>query len=70
MQFWGPGFGDSDEMSFAVNDNGFLNGSITNAGFGIDDCNDIVGKDFLFILHLETITSNNGTSQLNWINLN
>ncbi|GIR50185.1 MAG: hypothetical protein CM15mP58_22820 [Burkholderiaceae bacterium] len=31
---------------------------------------DIVGKDFLFILHLETTTPNNGTSQLNWINLN
>jgi hypothetical protein len=70
MEFWGPGFafGGSDGMSFAVNDNGYLSGSITNPGSGID-CDDIVGKDFLFILHLET-TPNNGTSQLNWINLN
>ena len=70
MVFWGPGFGGSDRMSFAVNDNGYLSGSITDAGYGSDDCDDIVGKDFLFILHLETTTPNNGTSQLNWINLN
>ena len=71
MRFWGPGFGGGENgMSFAVNDSGYLSGSITDAGYDGINCGDILGKDFLFILHVETSTPNNGTSQLNWINLN
>jgi hypothetical protein len=70
MEFWGPGFGDDEGMSFAVNDSGYFSGSITDTGYSDINCDDILGKDFLFILHLETATPDNGTSQLNWINLN
>ena len=66
MRFWGPGFfAGGNGLSFAVNDYGYLSGSITDEGSSLLNCDDILGKDFLFILHLETITS-----QLNWINLN
>ena len=69
MRFWGPGF--SEGMSFGVNDNGYPRGSITETGFGFDgNCNDLLGKDFLFILHVEQQTPGAGPPQLRWINLN
>ena len=69
MRFWGPGFGG--DMSFGVNGNGYPTGSITEVGWGMDNtCDDLLGKDFLFILHVEQQTPGAGPSQLRWINLN
>ncbi|MDG1761598.1 MAG: hypothetical protein P8L72_01340 [Flavobacteriaceae bacterium] len=66
-QILGKGFGFSMDVSYAVN-NAYTGGSIIDPGYGLDDCSEIDGLDFIFRLHISS--GGNLEENAQWIPLN
>ena len=55
------------DVSYAVN-NAYTGGSIIDPGYGLDDCSEIDGLDFIFRLHISS--GGNLEENAQWIPLN